>query len=328
MNLKRDTAPQPKPQAWTFVPRPRQHLEVWQRGRTLPRPAPKLVFRLSASQSMEFPLAGENVRLGRSAANNIVIDNSWISSFHAEFQLCPDGTAELRDLGSTNGTTVNGRRVERARLRPGDRVGFGGLEALYEYAGTAGVPPREKPEGTPLRSPLAGGAPRLSRPEPTQPVPEPGLAGMLPPRATVPRGFPYTAPLVPRNGESRRESERLQAEIAALREERVVLALAVESLRREHEAGEQQRIWLRLQGERELRELNIRLGHLRDEVTRAEDQTAPVEARQPAAGMPEWPGLQEFPGLVFGSRRGTVPGIPRTEEEGADMPDQGLRAMP
>ena len=93
---------------------------------------PKLVFKLSDTQSLDFPLAGDFVRLGRNAANDIVIDNLWISSFHAEFRLNPDGVTEVRDLHSSNGTTVNGRRIECALLNPGDIVGFGQLEATFD----------------------------------------------------------------------------------------------------------------------------------------------------------------------------------------------------
>jgi len=117
----------------TLVSRPRQHLAAWQATRTnLYRPMPKLVFKLSDSQSLDFPLAGERVRLGRNASNDIVIDNSWISSFHAEFLMAPDGSAEVRDLNSSNGTTVNGERIQKSPLKPGDTVGFGQLEAIFD----------------------------------------------------------------------------------------------------------------------------------------------------------------------------------------------------
>src|SRR5262245_55873596 len=93
---------------------------------------PKLVFKLSDTKSLDFPLAGEHVRLGRNSANDIVIDNSWISSFHAEFRVGGGGVTEVKDLGSSNGTLVNGKRIESARLSPGDIVCFGQLEAVFD----------------------------------------------------------------------------------------------------------------------------------------------------------------------------------------------------
>jgi pSer/pThr/pTyr-binding forkhead associated (FHA) protein len=73
----------------------------------------------------------EKLSLGRNSRNEIVIENTFISGFHAEFLRRKDGGYELVDLKSTNGTYVNGRRVDRAELKPGDKVRFGQLDARY-----------------------------------------------------------------------------------------------------------------------------------------------------------------------------------------------------
>jgi pSer/pThr/pTyr-binding forkhead associated (FHA) protein len=44
--------------------------------------------------------------------------------------VAPDGTLEVRDLESTNGTFVNGERIEKARLTSGDRLGVGRIELV------------------------------------------------------------------------------------------------------------------------------------------------------------------------------------------------------
>jgi pSer/pThr/pTyr-binding forkhead associated (FHA) protein len=44
--------------------------------------------------------------------------------------VAPDGTLEVRDLESTNGTFVNGKRIERTRLKSGDRLGVGRIELV------------------------------------------------------------------------------------------------------------------------------------------------------------------------------------------------------
>ncbi len=113
----------------------------------------KLTFSLNPNESLDFPLDGERIRLGRHPANEIVIDNSWISSFHAEFHRMGD-TLQLRDLHSSNGTSLNGVRISEADLRDGDRISFGQLEAVYE-AGVSG----DMPASVAVQPPGAKAAP-------------------------------------------------------------------------------------------------------------------------------------------------------------------------
>jgi FHA domain len=61
--------------------------------------------------------------LGRSRDCDVVLESSAVSRRHARL-LFRDGQWVLCDLGSKNGTTVNGVGVGRCRLRPGDRVMF------------------------------------------------------------------------------------------------------------------------------------------------------------------------------------------------------------
>ena len=56
----------------------------------------------------------------------MVFVNTTVSRRHAQLRF-RDGKWVLRDLGSTNGTTVNGVRVGRCELLPGDRLGLGEL---------------------------------------------------------------------------------------------------------------------------------------------------------------------------------------------------------
>jgi ABC transport system ATP-binding/permease protein len=68
---------------------------------------------------------GRNTRIGRDPENEIVVDDLLASRFHAELRARPDGTHELVDLGSRNGTFVNGRMVERAAMQELDIVTVG-----------------------------------------------------------------------------------------------------------------------------------------------------------------------------------------------------------
>ena len=67
--------------------------------------------------------------LGRSSACRLVIAHGTVSRRHAELRRTPDGL-EVRDLGSLNGTWVNGWRVERAALHPGDTLHVGDVHVV------------------------------------------------------------------------------------------------------------------------------------------------------------------------------------------------------
>jgi hypothetical protein len=71
----------------------------------------------------EWPLAG-GVRIGRSSGCDLVLGDDSVSRRHAEIAL-RGGVCVVRDLGSCNGTWVNGRPILRARLRRGDELQVG-----------------------------------------------------------------------------------------------------------------------------------------------------------------------------------------------------------
>jgi FHA domain len=86
-------------------------------------PAP----RLHPSPIAAHPLVSHaRVVLGRGPACQVVFAEETVSRRHAELRL-EDGVWHLRDLGSTNGTWVNGRRVREAEVRPGDEVRLGAV---------------------------------------------------------------------------------------------------------------------------------------------------------------------------------------------------------
>ncbi|MFD7230409.1 FHA domain-containing protein [Streptomyces sp. NPDC059881] len=71
------------------------------------------------------PLPTRTVRIGRATDNDIVIDDLIVSRRHAELRAHVDGTYEIVDLGSHNGTYLDGQPVTRAGLSAGDIVGIG-----------------------------------------------------------------------------------------------------------------------------------------------------------------------------------------------------------
>lgn len=74
------------------------------------------------------------LRVGRAPDCDVVIPSPRVSRHHAELSVEPGGLL-VRDLNSTNGTTLDGRPVREGHLRAGERVAFGGIEArLVEHA--------------------------------------------------------------------------------------------------------------------------------------------------------------------------------------------------
>ncbi|KRV49321.1 ABC transporter ATP-binding protein [Wenjunlia vitaminophila] len=64
-------------------------------------------------------------RIGRALDNDHVVSDLQVSRYHAEFRATADGRYEIVDLGSHNGTYVNGQPIQRHLLRPDDIVGVG-----------------------------------------------------------------------------------------------------------------------------------------------------------------------------------------------------------
>ncbi len=72
-------------------------------------------------------------RVGRASDNHLVIDHPSISTHHCEFVLGLD-TLLVRDAGSTNGTFVDGARVQEAPLAPGQNLRFGEIEGRVYFS--------------------------------------------------------------------------------------------------------------------------------------------------------------------------------------------------
>lgn len=87
----------------------------------------RLVITRDKHEVRDLLLDGRRLTLGRHADNDIVLAHPAVSSRHAA--LTPDGTLlVLDDLGSSNGTLLNGQRVTRATLAAGDCIGIAAFE--------------------------------------------------------------------------------------------------------------------------------------------------------------------------------------------------------
>uniref|UniRef100_B8HX44 Adenylate/guanylate cyclase n=1 Tax=Cyanothece sp. (strain PCC 7425 / ATCC 29141) TaxID=395961 RepID=B8HX44_CYAP4 len=98
-------------------------------------PVPHLVIK-SETTNCTLPLVGSSCwTIGRSEDNAVVVPDRWMSRNHAMLQSMGAGEFYLIDLGSRNGTFVNGRRVSvPVALQNGDRLTFGQTELEFYCA--------------------------------------------------------------------------------------------------------------------------------------------------------------------------------------------------
>lgn len=94
-----------------------------------------LSFSTSASGTEVYPLASETseITIGRALSNDVVINMPKVSKIHALIRV--DDVYRIQDLGSRNGTKLNGRRLEKgewADLQSGNLVAF--FDAVFVFA--------------------------------------------------------------------------------------------------------------------------------------------------------------------------------------------------
>lgn len=90
-----------------------------------PEPAPVPTRAVVETGGRRYVLDGPRAVIGRSDEVECILRDPNVSRRHAELRQGPGGEWEIRDLGSTNGVKVNGRRAGSSRLREGDQVTVG-----------------------------------------------------------------------------------------------------------------------------------------------------------------------------------------------------------
>lgn len=105
----------------------------------------KLQIFLPDGTQISHDLTDEKTTVGRVADNILQIDDPSVSSRHAEIVL-EAGSFHLHDLGSTNGTFLNGEKVTDAVLRQADELRFGVVESVFH--GQEEAPDQPLPEST------------------------------------------------------------------------------------------------------------------------------------------------------------------------------------
>lgn len=114
---------------------------LWPFSRRRPEQSEKVMVRARFIRTDRFSRGELRVssplcRLGRAPDNDLRFDNDSVSSHHAEVYHLPDGTFQICDLDSTNGTWVNRQRVHAQFLRNGDVVELGEVRLHFRIGDT------------------------------------------------------------------------------------------------------------------------------------------------------------------------------------------------
>lgn len=99
----------------------------------------------------QFPIpSGDRVfRVGREDGNDLKVEHASVSARHARIEVGEEGQTEVVDCGSSNGTFVNGIRVERRAIRVGDLLRFATAEfRVHEMNGSSTQPLPKRPDGS------------------------------------------------------------------------------------------------------------------------------------------------------------------------------------
>ena len=140
------------------------------------RPPASLVVRQGARAGTVFPLTTDSVVLGREEGVDISLRDPEVSRQHARVSW-QAGTYVLEDLGSTNGTFLNGMQITGQRpLRPGDSIGLG-QTILVLQPQTAAEPTSPTPMPAPRPAMAQAPAQPAYVPPPPPPPSAPAAAG-------------------------------------------------------------------------------------------------------------------------------------------------------
>lgn len=146
----------------------------------------------------EQTLSQDVIKVGKLSSAHLRIDDESVSRMHAYIQVAGPTEIYISDLGSAKGTVVNGQRVNKAKLKSGDRVKLGDAEIVVEIGQAAGIP--AVAAGMPAGAPAMPAAPSL-----------PGAVPSVPGAPMVPT---HAAPVVTQRTSSFMQTELTPDEIA------------------------------------------------------------------------------------------------------------------
>ncbi|MGH2384289.1 MAG: FHA domain-containing protein, partial [Candidatus Limnocylindria bacterium] len=93
-----------------------------------------LLVSTRGSRPVQFDLGGPLIGVGRASDNDVIVDDPMVSRHHCQLKL-QHGAYSFADLGSRNGSTVNGQTVSQIALGPGDVIRIGDTEIEFQVRG-------------------------------------------------------------------------------------------------------------------------------------------------------------------------------------------------
>src|SRR6266700_4737601 len=111
---------------------------------------PQLHVKSGSRAAQRIELLPGVIRLGRNATNDYSFEDATVSARHCEVTL-EDGAVRVSDLGSTNGTFIDGQQVTQALLLPGQTLHLGSVAIVLENLPThIAIPSLAGPQPNPL----------------------------------------------------------------------------------------------------------------------------------------------------------------------------------
>jgi hypothetical protein len=93
-----------------------------------------LLVSTRGSRPVQFDLGGHVIGIGRASDNDVIVDDPMVSRHHCQLKL-QHGAYSFTDLGSRNGSTVNGQPVSQIALGPGDVIDIGDTRIEFQVRG-------------------------------------------------------------------------------------------------------------------------------------------------------------------------------------------------
>lgn len=88
-----------------------------------------------SGETLTFRLPPGSVKtVGRSTGAEFIVEAALVSRLHCQLT-ATDDSVQVKDLGSTNGTFVNGKRVNAAELKEGDKLSIGRVDLIVSRSG-------------------------------------------------------------------------------------------------------------------------------------------------------------------------------------------------
>jgi hypothetical protein len=93
-----------------------------------------LLVRTDGAAPVQFDVGGPLISIGRASDNDVIVDDPMVSRHHCQLKL-QHGAYSFADLGSRNGSFVNGQPISEVALGPGDLIRIGSTEIEFQVRG-------------------------------------------------------------------------------------------------------------------------------------------------------------------------------------------------